>query len=228
MTMMEFLAPYIAEIVVGVLGAITTTVATVSVKNHYKKIQTKEEQARKEAEQKVAEEKKAAEEKIAAEKKLAEKQRQEYERLLKEEQTRNHRQMILDELDPVYEEMNRIKESVQARTNEFKAQIKQDEKEFETRLDDLKTYHNSDKEEFDDKIKDLALKHEENLSRIRESYKFRFIQLCKTHLKDGHITESEWEQIVAFYDLYHGLGGNGQAEDYYNKVKELEVIPDKD
>ena len=41
--MMEFLAPYIAEIVVGVLGAITTTVATVSVKNHYKKIQTKEE-----------------------------------------------------------------------------------------------------------------------------------------------------------------------------------------
>ena len=55
--------------------------------------------------------------------------------MLKEEQTRNHRQMILDELDPVYEEMNRIKESVQARTNEFKAQIKQDEKEFENRLE---------------------------------------------------------------------------------------------
>lgn len=136
--------------------------------------------------------------------------------------------MILDELEPIVEEINRVKQSINSNNDKIKDHIKKDEKEFENRLDDLKNYHNTDRENFDDKIKDLAIKHEENLSRIRESYKFRFIQLCKIHLRDGYITESEWEQIVMFYDLYHGLGGNGQAEDYYNKVKELEVVPDED
>ena len=110
----------------------------------------------------------------------------------------------------------------------IKKHIHDDEKQFENRLDNLKDYHNSDRDEvaqeIDQRTKDLELK----LLKIVESYKFRFIQLCKTHINDGYITNSEWEQIVAFYDLYHGLGGNGQAEDYYNKVKELEVVPDED
>jgi hypothetical protein len=28
------------------------------------------------------------------------------------------------------------------------------------------------------------------------------------------------------YDLYHGLGGNGQAEDYYEQVKKLQFVSD--
>ena len=28
------------------------------------------------------------------------------------------------------------------------------------------------------------------------------------------------------YKLYHGLGGNGQAQEYYDKVLELELKPD--
>ena len=214
---MEILSNSVVEFVVAVVIAILTTISGLVIKHFYNKATEKEQAAKKEAERKIAEAQAAAE-----------KQKQEYERLLKEEQTRNHRQMILDELEPIVEEINRVKQSINSNNDNIKAHIKKDEKEFENRLDDLKNHHNTDRENFDDKIKDLAIKHEENLSRIRESYKFRFIQLCKIHLRDGYITESEWEQIVMFYDLYHGLGGNGQAEDYYNKVKELEVVPDED
>ena len=145
------------------------------------------------------------------------KENADYQRLLEEEKVRNHRKMILEELKPIYDEMASIKKH-----------IHDDEKQFENKLDNLKDYHNSDRDEvaqdIDQRTKDLELK----ILKIVESYKFRFIQLCKTHINDGYITNSEWEQIVAFYDLYHGLGGNGQAEDYYNKVKELEVVPDED
>ena len=67
-----------------------------------------------------------------------------------------------------------------------------------------------------------------NLNLIVNSYKFRLIQLCKTHLRDGYITESDFEQITEMYKLYHGLGGNGQAQEYYDKVLELDIKKDND
>jgi hypothetical protein len=65
--------------------------------------------------------------------------------------------------------------------------------------------------------------NEKNFNLIINSYKFRLIQLCKTHLKDGYITEDDFEQITEMYKLYHGLGGNGQAQEYYDKVLKLEI-----
>ena len=62
-----------------------------------------------------------------------------------------------------------------------------------------------------------------NFNLIINSYKFRLIQLCKSHLKDGYITENDFEQITEMYKLYKGLGGNGQAQEYYDKVLLLEV-----
>ena len=62
-----------------------------------------------------------------------------------------------------------------------------------------------------------------NFNLIINSYKFRLIQLCKTHLKDNFITEEDFEQITEMYKLYHGLGGNGQAQEYYEKVLQLEI-----
>ena len=52
---------------------------------------------------------------------------------------------------------------------------------------------------------------------IIASYRYRLIQLCKSHLRDNYITESDFEQITEMYKLYHGLGGNGQAQEYYDK-----------
>jgi hypothetical protein len=77
---------------------------------------------------------------------------------------------------------------------------------------------------------DLEKTHAETLKAfelIINSYKFRLIQLCKTHLRDGYISESDFEQITEMYKLYHGLGGNGQAQEYYEKVIKLEIHPDQ-
>ena len=65
--------------------------------------------------------------------------------------------------------------------------------------------------------------NKKNLELIVNSYKYRLIQLCKSHLRDGYITEDDFEQITEMYKLYHGLGGNGQAQEYYDKVLELEI-----
>ena len=198
MVMTEIIIPVVVAILTGIAGAV--------IKYYHKKFER----------QQIAAEQDAAN-KIAEEKAKIKQQKEEYERLLKEEQMRNYRNMIVEEINPLATELARIK-----------ATIKEDEKEFEKRFEGMVDFHNTDKNEVDGKILDLAEKHEKNLAAIRESYKFRFIQLCKTHLRDGYITSSEWEQIVAFYDLYRSLGGNGQAEDYYNKVKALDVVPDKD
>ena len=66
-------------------------------------------------------------------------------------------------------------------------------------------------------------KNNHNFHLIINSYKFRLIQLCKTHLKDGYITQDDFEQLTEMYKLYHGLGGNGQAQEYYDKVIALEI-----
>jgi phenylalanyl-tRNA synthetase alpha subunit len=190
---------YVGELVAAFILAIVTTIAGLLVKHFYNKAQ------------------KEAEEKIAEEKRKHEEERKEYERLLKEEQTRNNRQMILDEIEPLVEELNRVKEN-----------IKKDESNFENELQSLKTYHNTDKDSFDAKINELIADHEIKFIKIRESYKFRFIQLCKTYLRDGFITTGEWEQLSTMYDLYHSLGGNGQAEDYFDQVKKLEIVPDNE
>lgn len=190
---------YVGELVAAFILAIVTTIAGLLVKHFYNKAQ------------------KEAEEKIAEEKRKHEEERKEYERLLKEEQTRNNRQMILDEIDPLVEELNRVKEN-----------IKKDESNFENELQSLKTYHNTDKDSFDAKINELIADHEIKFIKIRESYKFRFIQLCKTYLRDGFITTGEWEQLSTMYDLYHSLGGNGQAADYFDQVKKLEIVSDNE
>lgn len=150
---------------------------------------------------------------------------EDYQRLLEEEKTRSYRNMIVQEIEPLIEEIHRVKTEANSKIEAVENHIKEDEKEFEHRIDDLKQFHNDDKHEVDNKLADLNQKHEDNLAKILESYKFRFIQLCKIHLKDNYITTEEFEQIVAFYDLYSGLGGNGQAAEYFERVKKLGPPP---
>ena len=60
-----------------------------------------------------------------------------------------------------------------------------------------------------------------HMNLIVASYRFRLIQLCKGFLNQGFITTAQMEQLSEFYKLYTGLGGNGQAEVYYNKAIQL-------
>ena len=54
-------------------------------------------------------------------------------------------------------------------------------------------------------------------------YRYRLIALCKLYLRQGYMTESQYDQLTEFYKLYHGLGGNGQAKEYYEKAIELPI-----
>ena len=61
---------------------------------------------------------------------------------------------------------------------------------------------------------------------IIASYRYRLIQLCKFYLKQGYMTEVQFEQLTEFYKLYSGLGGNGQAKEFYDKVCALPIRND--
>ena len=58
---------------------------------------------------------------------------------------------------------------------------------------------------------------------IVSSYKFRLVQLCREFIKQGFITQAQFDQLTEFYKLYHSLGGNSQADEYYEKASELEI-----
>lgn len=70
----------------------------------------------------------------------------------------------------------------------------------------------------DNKEKGDMRKIDENFKLIIASYKYRLVQLCKELLNQGFMYQYQYEQLNEFYNLYRGLGGNGQAKDYYDKV----------
>ncbi len=62
---------------------------------------------------------------------------------------------------------------------------------------------------------------------ILASYRFRLTQLCKAYIQQGYMTDKEYEQLIEFYKVYHGLGGNGQAKTYYERAIQLPVHNDQ-
>lgn len=56
---------------------------------------------------------------------------------------------------------------------------------------------------------------------ILASYRFRLVQLCQSFLKQGYMTSEQYEQLVEFFKVYAGLGGNGQAKEYYERTLKL-------
>lgn len=77
-------------------------------------------------------------------------------------------------------------------------------------------------------IRNTANLEQSHIDLIISSYRFRLVQLCREYLKQGYMTHSQYEQLVEFFKVYKGLGGNGQAEEYYNKVTELPVHPEEE
>ena len=86
-------------------------------------------------------------------------QKQELQKRKEEDMTRLHRQMILDEIEPLVEEIHRVKTSLDQKVNDLRHEADQ-------------THTNM--------YKDLELvikKNDKNLELIINSYKFRFIHL---------------------------------------------------
>lgn len=65
-----------------------------------------------------------------------------------------------------------------------------------------------------------------HMSLIIASYRFRLIQLCKEFIRQGYLTPQQYDQLNEFYRVYVGLGGNGQAQDYYNRAVSLSIYED--
>ena len=58
---------------------------------------------------------------------------------------------------------------------------------------------------------------------IKDSYRYRLISLCEIYLDRGFLTPKEYSSLSEMWKVYHDLGGNSQAEDYYHKVETLPV-----
>lgn len=136
-------------------------------------------------------------------------QKKELEKREKEDMNRLHRQMILDEIEPIVEELKILKDRIDTGLNNAK---------HEADLTHAQMYKD---------LEVVTKKNDKNLELIINSYKYRLIQLCKTHLRDGWITQDEFDQITEMYKLYHGLGGNGQAQEYYDRVMELDIVKER-
>ena len=73
------------------------------------------------------------------------------------------------------------------------------------------------------RIENCEKQEKSDIGIILNSYKFRLIQLCQTYLRQGFLTQTQFDQISEFHRVYVGLGGNGQAQEYYDKVKLLPI-----
>ena len=62
-----------------------------------------------------------------------------------------------------------------------------------------------------------------HMALIVASYRFRLIQLCKQYIHQEYMTTAQYEQLTEFYKLYVGLGGNGQAQSYYDRAIALPI-----
>ena len=61
------------------------------------------------------------------------------------------------------------------------------------------------------------------LELILDSYRFRLVSLCKAYLRQGYMTQEQYDKLTEFYKVYHGMGGNGQVDDYYTKAIALPI-----
>lgn len=129
------------------------------------------------------------------------------------DQNRKYRQMILDEIEPIIAEISLLKANVSNITGAIEKEVNAVRTDmtdkYKTMYEDLNT---------------IQQRNDKNFQIIVDSYKFRLIQLCKTHIRDGYITQPDFDQVSEMYRLYESLGGQeGQAKEYYDKVLELDI-----
>lgn len=126
------------------------------------------------------------------------KQNKELERLQKEDENRKYRQMILNEIEPILDELAKAEDDIKHLDADVKASITS-----------IKAAAEAEHKHMYKDLNKIQENNVRNFNLIINSYKFRLIQLCKSHLRDNYITETDFEQITEMYKLYHGLGGNG-------------------
>ena len=59
----------------------------------------------------------------------------------------------------------------------------------------------------------------------RPEYNKKLIEMSDM-LEKEEITQEQYDQLSEFYRIYSGLGGNGQAKEYYELALELPIKPE--
>ena len=99
---------------------------------------------------------------------------------------------------------------------------KKDEK-METAIEERLEPIVSEIEELRKYIRDVGQIEKHHMDLIVSSYRFRLVQLCKEFIRQGYMSQPQYDQLTEFYKLYEALGGNGQAKDYYDKAMMLDI-----
>ena len=122
----------------------------------------------------------------------------ELEKLQKEDENRKYRQMIINEIEPILDELAKAEDDIKFLSTDVKSSITA-----------LKATAESEHKHMYNDLETIQGNNDRKFNLIINSYKFRLIQLCKSYLRDNFITEKDFEQVTEMYKLYHGLGGNG-------------------
>lgn len=141
-----------------------------------------------------------------------------YQKLLTKEQDEKTKKAVEVQLEPIYKELEEIRKRV------FALQ--------DCHADDIKKINDAmdDREEaMRDESKANFKVLQDNIELIISSYKYRLVELCRGLQKQGFMYQYQYDHLSEFYTLYRKLGGNGQAQDYYERVcKELKTKPNPD
>ena len=138
-----------------------------------------------------------------------------YQELLDHEQDEKTKKAVEVQLEPIYKEL----EEIRKRVFDLQDCHINDVHSIKTAMDDREEAMRSEAE------KNFKLL-QDNLELIISSYKYRLVELCKGLEKQGFMYQYQYDHLNEFYHLYRKLGGNGQAQDYYERVcKELDTKP---
>lgn len=141
-----------------------------------------------------------------------------YQELLDHEQDEKTKKAVEVQLEPIYKEL----EEIRKRVFDLQDCHVNDVHSIKTAMNDREEAMRSEAE------KNFKLL-QDNLELIISSYKYRLVELCKGLEKQGFMYQYQYDHLNEFYHLYRKLGGNGQAQDYYERVcKELDTKPNPD
>ena len=141
-----------------------------------------------------------------------------YQELLEHEQDDKTKKAIEVQLEPIYKELEEIRKRVFDLQDYHMSDINLIRKAMDDREDAMRT-------EAQERLKLI----DDNLDLIISSYKYRLVELCKGLEQQGFMYQYQYDHLSEFYHLYRNLGGNGQAQEYFEKVcKELKTRPNPD
>lgn len=72
-------------------------------------------------------------------------------------------------------------------------------------------------------MEDFEIAWEKKQSQDLLFYKYQLINACKKCLKQGYLTQYQFDNLSEIHKIYSGLGGNFQGDEYYERAKALPI-----